>query len=66
MKNDFLKAYCNVGCRCESAVEEPRLSGVPGPCVNGVGIVSIEAEKETEFVPDTLGLTSLMFCDSLE
>ncbi len=48
------------------AAVDPRLSVVSGPCVNEVGIVSIAAEKETEFVPDTLGLTSLLLCDSLE
>lgn len=67
--------YCKVGCRCESAVDDPKLSGVPGPCVSGVGIVSMD-EKESELPgllrPDTPGLTSpvllllpsLLLCES--
>ena len=36
-----------MGCKWESAIEEPRFIGVPGPWAIGVGKVSIDAENES-------------------
>ncbi len=33
---------------CESIELEPKFKGVPGPCVNGVGKASIEAENDRD------------------